>query len=343
MLVYGKQSTKFTLFKAFRGKAWVEAKALFQQPIKKQEDIREIQNAPQAEIRLSEEAVLYVHKYKVWLEARRYSSHSIATYTDCIKVFLKFHNSKKPSELNNEDVEYFNHQYILARGYSISYQNQFLNAIKLFFGKICRTQMELSMLERARRSRQLPQILSLEEVEQLLNSLDNIKHTTMLALIYSAGLRRSELIKLHTSDIDSKRMLITIKAAKGNKDRVVPLSVTVLEMLRSYYKIYKPAKFLFEGQKGEAYSEASLQQVFHKAKNKARISKKISLHTLRHSYATHLLEGGTNLRYIQEILGHKSPKTTQIYTHVSNEGLSRVMSPIEKLKIQLSENKHADT
>ena len=155
----------------------------------------------------------------------------------------------------------------------------------------------------------------------------------MLALIYSAGLRRSELLNLTVKDVDSSRMLLTIKSAKGNRDRIVPLSETILVLLRDYYVKYKPKKYLFEGQKGDRYSEGSLQEIFQMAKSKAKINKIATLHTLRHSYATHLLEGGTNLRYIQEILGHKSPKTTQIYTHVSTEGISRITSPIEKLKL----------
>jgi len=136
-------------------------------------------------------------------------------------------------------------------------------------------------------------------------------------------------------DVDSTRMILTIKEAKGKRDRIVPLSETVLSLLRRYHKEYSPKEYLFEGQKGGKYTESILEEVFHKAKKLAKINKSVSLHSLRHSYATHLLEGGTNLRYIQELLGHKSPKTTQIYTHVSTEGLSKIVSPIEKLKLKL--------
>ena len=203
----------------------------------------------------------------------------------------------------------------------------------MFFGTIENISINIHQLDRPRREWRLPNILSMEEVASIITSLENIKHRSMLALIYSAGLRRSELLALKCKDIDSTRMVITIRAAKGKKDRIVPLSELVLEMLRTYYKEYKPTDYLFEGQNGGAYSEKSLEEVFHKAKKLAGVRKKVSLHTLRHSYATHLLEGGTNLRYIQELLGHKSSKTTEIYTHVSNQAIQKITSPLDKLKM----------
>ena len=156
----------------------------------------------------------------------------------------------------------------------------------------------------------------------------------MLSLIYSAGLRRSELLNLKNLDIDSKRMLISVRNAKGMKDRMVPLSPTILEMLREYYMQYKPKDYLFEGQYGDRYSERSLELVLKKAVNHAGIKKNVHLHMLRHSYATHLMEAGTHLRHIQELLGHKSPKTTQIYTHVSREEISKIISPLDRLKLK---------
>jgi integrase/recombinase XerD len=273
-------------------------------------------------------------KFISWLKSKRYSDRTILVYSEALKMFLAFYKDKPLNQINNEDVINFNIKYILANKLSAAYQNQVVNAIKLFFSTIENRKIEIGEIHRPKKQFQLPQILSLGEVESMLNSLSNIKHKTMLALIYSVGLRRSELLNMEIHHIDSKRMLITVKNAKGGKDRIVPLSETILELLRNYYKEYKPKKYLFEGQKGDKYTETSLEEVFHKAKNLAKIKKRVSLHTLRHSYATHLLEGGTNLRYIQELLGHKSPKTTQIYTHVSTEGLSRVLSPIEKLKLK---------
>ena len=274
-----------------------------------------------------------VEKFRFWLQSKRYSKHTVDTYCDALTTFLRYFAHKAISDISNDDLITFNNGYILANHFSASYQNQVVNAVKLFFSKVENTKMHIEAIERPKNAFKLPEILSLHEVELMLNSLDNIKHKTMLALIYSGGLRRSELLNLEIRDVDSKRMLITIRSAKGNRDRIVPLSGTALDLLRQYYIAYKPKLYLFEGQKGEKYTETSLQEVFHKAKNLANIHKNVSLHTLRHSYATHLLEGGTNLRYIQDLLGHKSPRTTQIYTHVSVDGIGRVTSPLEKLSL----------
>jgi integrase/recombinase XerD len=174
--------------------------------------------------------------------------------------------------------------------------------------------------------------LSKEEIKAILEALGNIKHRTMLSLIYSCGLRRSELLNLKPTDIDSKRNIVIIRQSKGRKDRIVPLSAKILEMLREYYKSYKPKIWLFEGQnKGERYSEQSLQSVLKQALEKCKINKSVTLHWLRHSYATHLLESGTDLRYIQELLGHNSSKSTEIYTHVSTKSLQNIKSPFDDL------------
>ena len=187
-------------------------------------------------------------------------------------------------------------------------------------------------MERPRREHKLPNVLSKEEVAAILHVLPNQKHRTMLSLIYACGLRRGELLNLKPENIDSKRHLLIILKAKGKKDRVVPISDKVITMLREYYKIYKPKIWLFEGQStAEQYSESSLQEVLKNAIQKAGIKKPVTLHWLRHSYATHLLEAGTDLRYIQELLGHKSSKTTEIYTHVSEKSLQKISSPFDNL------------
>jgi integrase/recombinase XerD len=192
--------------------------------------------------------------------------------------------------------------------------------------------LPLEQLHRPKREKKLPNVLSKEEIKKILEMPMNIKHRTMLSLIYSCGLRCGELLKMKPKDIDSKRMLVMIRLAKGKKDRIVPLSEKVLQLLREYYKRYRPKEWLFEGQKvGEAYSERSLQLVLKHAIEKAGIKKPVSLHWLRHSYATHLLESGTDLRYIQELLGHKSSKTTEIYTHVSTKSIQNIRSPFDDL------------
>ena len=178
----------------------------------------------------------------------------------------------------------------------------------------------------------MPNVLSKEEVKEILGVTQNMKHRTMLSLIYACGLRCGELLALKPMHIDSHRKLLIIKQAKGKKDRIAPLSIKSIQMLREYYTAYKPKEYLFEGQHaGQPYDNRSLQKVLKQSLLKAQINKPVTLHWLRHSYATHLLEAGTNLRYIQEILGHSSPKTTQIYTHVSSEGLQHIISPFDTL------------
>jgi integrase/recombinase XerD len=190
----------------------------------------------------------------------------------------------------------------------------------------------VEQFDRPRREHKLPNVLSKEEVKAILNASGNIKHRSMLSLIYACGLWRSELLHLKPGDIDSKRHMLIIRNSKGKKDRMVPISDKIIEMLREYYVAYRPVTWLFEGQtEGTLYSETSLAKVLDNACEKVKISKPVTLHWLRHSYATHLLESGTDLRYIQELLGHKSSKTTEIYTHVSEKSLQKIISPFDTL------------
>ncbi len=291
-----------------------------------------IQATRQSAPLIAEEIIAQVETYKRWLRSRRYSDNTIKTYSEALLSFLKYYAHKPVNEITNDDVIAFNNDYILKNKLSASYQNQIVNAIKLFFKKIKSSAINVDLVHRPKRAKQLPNVLSKEEVKQLLGAPQNIKHKTMLALIYSCGLRRSELLNLKPADINSNRNLIVIKQAKGKKDRIVPLSEKVLLMLRSYYKTYKPKTWLFEGQlENEQYDERSLSNVLKQALAKTKINKPVTLHWLRHSYATHLLEAGTDLRYIQEILGHKSSKTTEIYTHVSSKNIQKIASPFDTL------------
>jgi integrase/recombinase XerD len=280
----------------------------------------------------SEEGIEQIKKYIQWLSSKRYSPNTIKTYSEALKSFLIFYREKAITEITNEDVVIYNNEYILKNNLSSSYQNQIVNAIKLFFTTIRETKIEINKIHRPKRSKLLPNVLSKEEVKLILNAHSNIKHKTMLSLIYSCGLRRSELLNLKPADIDSKRGIVIIRQGKGKKDRIVPLSLKILEMLREYYSICRPKIWLFEGQNlGEQYSEYSLQSVLKQALQKTGIKKQVTLHWLRHSYATHLLEAGTDLRYIQELLGHNSSKTTEIYTHVSTKSIQQIKSPFDDL------------
>lgn len=273
-------------------------------------------------------------EYVLWMRSKRYSENTIESYTKALVVFFQFFSQKPIEDISNQDVVVFNNEYVLRKQLSATYQSQFINALKLFYSIVKKKKIDIEQLVRPNKPHQLPKVISEQEVEAILNASDNLKHRCMLSLIYSAGLRRSELLNLKKNDIDSKRMVISIYKAKGMKDRLVPLSPVILDMLREYYKQYKPTEYLFEGQYGGPYSSRSLDKVLKIASQKAGIKKNINLHMLRHSYATHLLEGGTNLRHIQELLGHKSPKTTQIYTHVSTEQLGKIASPLDKLKLK---------
>ena len=280
----------------------------------------------------SEEGIIQIEKFKQWLRSKRYSESTLKTYSDALKSFLVFYRNKTIAEITNEDVIIYNNEYILKNKLSASYQNQIVNAIKLFFKTVRETKIEIDKIHRPKRAKVLPNVLSKEEVKAILEAHGNIKHRAMLSMIYSCGLRRSELLNLKFTDIDSKRNIVLLKNAKGKKDRIAPLSPKILDMLRTYYLEFKPSIWLFEGQnKGEHYSEQSLQSVLKQALQKAKITKPVTLHWLRHSYATHLLESGTDLRYIQELLGHSSSKTTEIYTHVSTKSIQQIKSPFDDL------------
>lgn len=281
---------------------------------------------------LTPEVLLKIEAFKKWLLSKRYSESTIGTYTDALRTFLKFYHDKAVSDISNDDLIHFNNEYILANDLSSSYQNQVVNAIKLFFRTIQNKTIDVDIIHRPKPAYLLPNVLSKEEIKLILNAHGNIKHKAMLSLIYSCGLRRSELLNLKLADVDSKRNLIIIRQSKGKKDRIVPLSEKILELLRTYFIAYKPTEWLFEGQnKVSKYDANSLAAVLKQALEKSKIKKPVSLHWLRHSYATHLLEAGTDLRYIQEILGHSRSSTTEIYTHVSNKSIQKIISPFDSL------------
>ena len=274
----------------------------------------------------------HLFSFKNYMNYRRYSQNTIKTYSDALDVFFRFFQNKTIESLTKEDLIQFNTEYILKKNLSSSYQNQVINAIKLFYRNRFNRSMEVDYIQRPRREKRLPNVLSKNEVKTILEAPTNIKHRAMLSLIYACGLRRSELLNLTLKDILSDRNLLFIQQSKGKKDRVVPIGNKLIEMLRDYYKAFKPKTWLFEGQfPNTKYSEKSLENVLKQSLTKAKITKKVSLHWLRHSYATHLLESGTDLRYIQELLGHSSFRTTEIYTHVSTKNLQQIRSPFDDL------------
>ena len=281
---------------------------------------------------LSVVGVEQIEKFRQWLFSKRYSASTIKTYSEALKSFLIFFREKAISEIGNEDVIIYTNEYILRKKLSASFQNQIVNAIKLFFKTIQDRKIEIDKIHRPKRAKVLPNVLSKEEVKLILNAHVNTKHKMMLSLIYSCGLRSGELLALKPIHIDSNRHIVLLKNAKGQKDRITPLSPKILELLRIYFREYRPKIYLFEGQKvGMPYDARSLQLILKQALQKTKIAKPVTLHWLRHSYATHLLESGTDLRYIQELLGHSSSKTTEIYTHVSTKSIQQIRSPFDDL------------
>ncbi|MGZ9675685.1 site-specific tyrosine recombinase/integron integrase [Flavobacterium sp. GNP001] len=317
--------------KQFEGARWSQSLRAWHVPATPENVVRFRVEIPETH-HPSTEGVHEIIKFQNWLRSKRYSENTIKTYSEALKSFLTFFREKAVVAINNNDIIEYNNTYILGNKLSASYQNQIVNAIKLYFSTVQETKIEIEKIHRPKREKVLPNVLSKQEVKQILNAHNNIKHKTMLSLIYSCGLRRSELLNLKPVDIDSKRNIIIIRQGKGKKDRIAPLSPKILDMLRTYYTGYKPKTWLFEGMYvGEPYSEKSLQSVLKQALEKVNITKPVSLHWLRHSFATHLLESGTDLRYIQELLGHNSSKTTEIYTHVSTKNIQQIKSPFDDL------------
>ncbi len=269
--------------------------------------------------------------YQEKLLLKNYSASTIRTYKSWFGIFLHHFADQKPSSLTKKEIHQFLVDYRNRNHWSATVQNQFINAIKFFYEKVLGRPSEVYALTRAQKPLQLPSVFAEEEVKKILFASDNLKHRCILCLAYAGGLRVSEVVNLKIADIDSGRMVINIRQAKGKKDRQVMLSEKLLVLLREYFKEFKPNTWLFEGQWGGQYSARSIQEVIQQAKRKAGIKKKGSIHALRHSFATHLLESGTDLISIKELLGHNSLRTTAIYTHVSKKQLSKIQSPLDKL------------
>jgi len=269
-----------------------------------------------------------MNEFESYLNGNRYSQSTIDTYCHFVSKLLKFLN-KPVSEFTNRDVELFVEKEIAEPGYSISTHRQCISALKHFADLHEQSQIDSDKLKRPDKSKYLPIVLSKEEVIDLLRATRNLKHRAVLALIYSSGLRVGELLSLQLKDIDVDRKQILIKNGKGRKDRYVMLAESFIPLLFNYLGRYTPEKFFVEGQDGEVYSSSSIRMFLKIACRRAKIQKKITPHTLRHSYATHMLENGIDLRYIQELLGHSRPETTMIYTHVTQRDLMKIRSPLD--------------
>lgn len=267
------------------------------------------------------------------LRLKGYSFKTIKAYTGHIRRFLLYCQTE-PSELKREHIRKYILKLMDEDKVANNYIHQVIGGLKFLFEVVLHKPEEVRDIYYPKKERKLPVVLSEDEVRSILKSVSNLKHKAIIYLVYSSGLRVGEVVRLKAEDIDYQRMVLVVRQGKGKKDRVTLLSKLSLEVIKSYREKYRPEEWLFPGQNEKDHiTERTVQKVFENACKAAQIEKDVSVHTLRHSFATHLLEGGTDLRYIQELLGHNSSKTTEIYTHVSTKSIGRIQSPLDKLNI----------
>lgn len=315
------------LFVLFRGVAWLNMKHFFpNKPVN-------IGHEPLSVDRFRNRKVDDTYRvcpenFLQKLEIRKYAFNTAKAYISSFEAFINYYEKTPLEQITELEIRAYL-QLLVQRSLSDSYINIAINAIKFYYEVVLEMPNRFYSVERPKMVSKLPQILSKSAVQRLLSTTKNIKHKCILSLIYSAGLRRGELLNLRLSDIDSKRMMVFIRGGKGKKDRYTVLSMKTLKDLRLYYIKEKPKLYLFEGYNNQPYSASSVRKIFKIALKRANIRKPATLHTLRHSFATHLLEDGTDLRHIQLLLGHSSSKTTEIYTHVSKKALQGIKSPLD--------------
>ncbi|MBI5019937.1 MAG: tyrosine-type recombinase/integrase [Ignavibacteriales bacterium] len=269
------------------------------------------------------------------MRLRNYSYKTIKAYISNLRSFIKYFSPKHPRDITEEDIKKYLLHLIMNQKLAASTVNQVFNALRFLYVELYKKSFVIGAIHRPMREKKLPDVLNEDEVLRIFKAVPNLKHQTMLMLAYASGLRVSELVRIKIEDIDGSRGLIHIRNAKGKKDRFTVFPESLRVQLIEYWKKYKlgTSGWLFPGETTDKHLAArSIQAVLARAIHTSGITKQVSMHTLRHSFATHLLDHGTDLRYIQELLGHQSVKTTEIYTHVSPKGLGRIRSPLDFLK-----------
>lgn len=265
------------------------------------------------------------------LTIKGYSHNTINVYINALRLLQHSGKFKDWSRLADTFLQDLCFSLFYHKKMSYAYQKQVIGATQLFYKLVYDRQVSLSVLSVTRKAFKLPVVLSKQEVTSLIRVTDNLKHKAILVTIYSLGLRVGELIQLKVKDLDGSRGVVTIYNAKGKKDRQLMFPENLRKLLREYFRKYQPREYLFEGQTSASYSRSSALKIVKRSTKKAGIQKPVTLHTLRHSFATHLLEGGTDIRVIQKLLGHNSIKTTMIYTHVASDQIVKVKSPIDSI------------
>lgn len=310
---------------ALEGKARVDDTALEKQTEKQEE-------TPKAPPENKDESLAVLRVMEQKLNLKGYAPNTRKVYLDQFRWFMKFYAGYAVADLSEAEIRNYLLYLVEKKKVSRSMQNQAINAIKFFYEIVLKQERKVYYLERPLKEKMLPVVLSEQEIMAIFEAIPNLKHRLMLMIIYSAGLRRSELLNLRRGDVDLNRGVLFVRGGKGRKDRQGLLARSLVAPVQVYLEKYKPAVWLFEGAGKAQYSASSLQQILKRAVAKAGIEKEVHLHTLRHSFATHLLEGGTSTRYIQVLLGHESSKTTEIYTQVSRVALNRIKSPLDNLE-----------
>ncbi len=307
---------------------WVSIKKLFGQKYK---IVEPVVAAELPQITLTRKSLDLLHDVEKRLVLKQYSRATVKIYKRMLTLFFGRFQNQKMEEVTKEQIEGFVYELITKHGIKETYQNQLINAIKAFYEHVLGKPREYYDIERPKKTQSLPGVLSKEEVFKILQHPKNLKHKAILWTIYSAGLRISELVNLRLEDIRSGEGYIFVKGGKGKKDRKTVLSVQLLELLRDYYKKYKPAYWLFEGQTGGKYSVTSIRKIFRRAVKETNSNAWATVHTLRHSFATHCIENNVNMRYLQNMLGHNSPKTTELYTKTIQINNKNIDSPLDSI------------
>lgn len=271
--------------------------------------------------------------FAAYLGWKNYSRNTQNIYLHMLRKFLRFYPDLDIMDMSVADVDAYLREEFHRDKASWTSQRQMTSTLKLFFKYSQSQNLEPQQLEYAKSERALPKVFSKEEMAKIIGSQTNIKHKALLSLQYGCGLRVSELLALRLEDVSFARSTLTIKRAKGFKDRRLPLSDALKKLIAAYYRLYKPKYYLFEGQGGGQYSAGSVNKILQKTCERLGINRRVYSHMLRHSYATHLLESGTDLRYVQELLGHNSSRTTEIYTFVSTKALLSIKSPFDDLDL----------
>lgn len=315
------------IFNTFKGVVWINYNRFFtNRPIHTRNDTVDVawfrNRKPIPDYRFCPE------EYLLKLELKRYSFSTVKTYVSFFEMFINYYKEKELNTIDESDIRAFL-QCLIRKKVSNSYLNQAINSIKFYYEVVLGMPNRFYEIERPRKESKLPKVISKEDIIAIIENTNNLKHRCIVKLLYGSGLRRSELLNLKINDIDSKRMLVRVEGSKGNKDRYTLLSKSTLDDLRLYYKEWKPQEYLFEGRKASKYTAESVLNIVKKAAEKAGIRNTVTPHILRHSFATHLLESGTDLRQIQVLLGHGSSKTTEIYTHVATNTFKNIKNPLD--------------